>query len=370
MKMIRERLQKRWGRWSVAVIAMLLCSTVMAKPPYTVSQGSDGTISIQMDDIDIYGGVPGRVLCGDCRDGVYNPKKTIAPLPNPNAVPVKSQQQLEFEAKQAFDDAAVLFVRKIRTDEEPLENESMVVKWLTDKLKNKVIPTGPWGTVLDSVDPTVGGVSEFDKVKDKDEMRQLRIELEAEERQLRRDREQDAKLYDENMKRLEPKLAPEDLARAVASLPELNKMQDALVARANIRSEDYGYVVRQLLSRTRFDADIRMPAATYKKVAKEIWRITPSNVCVVPTTPSTVCVLYGIRKDQPCTCPNIVNGSFASAPGKTTRAPQASICRRDKFAVDLRQLFPVGAQCGLPVDVSVNPNFPRWEYLRGTIKEK
>ncbi|WP_432780646.1 hypothetical protein QZH44_29760 (plasmid) [Pseudomonas corrugata] len=325
-----------------------------------------------MDDIDLYPShsSPGKGLCGDCRDGVYIPKNTPSPLPNPNATPAKSQQELELDAKQAFDDAAVLYVRKIRLDEEPLENESMVVKWLIDRLKNKVLPTGPWGTVLDSLEPTVGDISEFDKIKDKDEMKRLRSELDAEERQLRRDREQNAKLYEENMKHLEPKLAPEDRSRALASLPELNKMQEALVARAQLRSEDYGYVVQQVLTRTRFDADIRMPAATYKKVAEALWRTTPSNVCVVPTIPSTSCVLYGIRKDQPCTCPNIPNGSFAFTSGKTSRAPLGSVCRSNELSADFRQLFPVGVQCSLPVNVSPNPNFPRWEYLLGVIKER
>ncbi|WP_157016076.1 hypothetical protein [Pseudomonas batumici] len=364
-RLMANGIRRWWCGISVPLIVGFACSTASAAP-YTVTRGSDGTEQITLDEIQIEGTFTGprKNLCGDCRDGVYNPKQTKPSLPNPSAAPTKSQQQIEIEAKQAFDDAAVLYVRKIRQDEEPLENESMVVKWLEDKLKDKLLPTGPWGTVLDSLEPTVGGVSEFDKAKDKEEMKRLRTEIEAEERQLRRDREQNAKLYEENMRYLEPKLPPEEIARGVAALPELNKMQDALVARARLRSEDYGYVVQQLLSRTRFDADIRMPAETYKKVSSEIWRTTPSNVCTVPTTPTVTCVLNGFRKGQPCTCPNV------PVVGTTSRYPTGSICRHDDVSVDLRQLFPARAQCGIPVDVSVNPGFPRWEYLRGVISER
>jgi hypothetical protein len=277
------------------------------------------------------------------------------------------QQQLEPEAKQAFDDAAVLYVRRLRLDEEPLENESMVLDWLLDKAKNKLLPTGPWGTVLDSLKPTAVGVSDFDQAKDKAEMKRLRDELDAEERQLRRQREQNAKLYEENMRHLEPKLPPTEISRAVAALPELNRMQDALVARARLRSDDYGYVVQQLLSRTRFDADIRMPTATYTRVSREIWRTTPSNVCA---SPAGSCVLTGFRKGHICFCPNAMGMQYAPVWGKATRFPMGTICRSNNFSIDLRQRFPAQVPCGIPVNVGINPDVPVWEYVTGKVSVK
>lgn len=361
---------------TIALIAVSTCSLAFAAPPATVSKGSDGMgkIDFSHDPIVIEGYYhekgPHKVSCGDCKDGVYNVKKAPAPLPNPSTPPPKSHEQLELEAKQAFEDAAILYVRKVRQDEEPLENESMVIKWLLDKGKDKVLPIGPWGSVLDSLEPATGGVSEFDQAKDKSEMKRLRGELEAEERQLRRDREQNAKLYEENMRHLEPKLPAAEIARGIAALPELNRMQDALVARAKLRSEDYGFVVQQLLSRTRFDADIRMPIETFKKVSSEIWRTTPSNVCVASTVPATTCMLNGFRKGHTCVCPNPMGLQYQMAWGTATRFPLGSICRSDKVSIDLRRLFPARVQCGIPVNVSVNPGMPAWEFLSGEISTK
>lgn len=369
-------LSKRVSTWLLPV-ALLAWSVAHAAPPYKVTKGESGDTLIVMDEITIEGvistgtGGGSKVNCGDCKDGVYTPKKS-APPPSPSASspPPKSKEQLAAELKQAADEAAVLYVRKIRLDDEPLENESMVVKWLLDKLKNSVIPIGPWGTVLDALEPTAVGVSEFDTVKDRDEMKRLRIELEAEESKLKREKEENAKLYEENMQRLKPEIPAEDLARGLASLPELNKFQDALVARARLRSDDFGYVVQQLLTRTRFDADMRMSQATYTRVAETIWKQTPSNVCIVPTTPRKFCVLRGVRKGMNCVCPNTPPGAYASGPGQASTFPQGSICRRGKLSADLRQLFPVGAQCGMPVNVSLNPSFAMWEYLPGVISER
>ena len=351
------------------LITLPLASGVaLAKPQTTTTIGENGVPVYGMPPIDFGVGVgstpKGKKLnsCeGDCRTEGSNPKTNTTLTPDTQA---KSHQQLELEAKQAFEDAALLYARKLRFDEEPLENESMVVKWLLDKFKSKTIPTGPWGTVLDSLEPAVTGVSEFDQAKDKTEMKRLREELEAEERQLKREQEQNIKVYEENMRLLEPKLSPEEISRGLASLPELNRMQEALVARARLRSEDYGYVVEQLLKRTRFDAEIPMPTSTYKRVSREIWRITPSNVCA---TPAGACVLNGFPKGNACFCPNPMGIQYAPVWGNTTRFPLGSICRNGNVSTDLRQLYPVQVQCGIPVNVSPNPSMPFWEYLPGKI---
>lgn len=354
------------------VAATLVAPEVFANPNVEL---------IELPVIDIQGEIKkGQVggktdRCGgDCRNEGSNSKTntntTLTPATQAKSqqqLELEAKQQLELEAKQAFEDEALLYARKLRLDEKPLENESMIIKWLLGKAKGKVIPIGPWGTVLDSLEPAVTGVSEFDQAKDKTEMKRLREEIEAEERQLKREREQNIKLYEENMRLLEPKLSPEEISRGLASLPELNRMQEALVARARLRSEDYGYVVEQLLKRTRFDAEIPMPTSTYKRVSREIWRITPSNVCATAAGP---CVLNGFPKGQTCSCPNPMGIQYAPVWGKTSRFPLGSICRNGNVSTDLQQLYPAQVQCGIPVNTSLNPGMPFWEYLPGKVSVK
>lgn len=300
---------------------------------------------------------------GDCRDGVHV---------NPGTVPsTKPVLDKIVEEKQKADKELVDAAREwyLEDGEKPLEDpSSIVIEWLIDKMKDKLL--GPIGEVIDAMKPTDIGLEDFDKIKNKEQLKRLRAKLELEEKELKKQKEANEKAYEENTKLLFPIIPDETtINREPASTKQI-QVENAIKAIAKLRSEDLFVIADHVIRRSKIDAPIRLPIETANDIAKVLRGMTASNACAVSSKSS--CVLFGVPQGKKCYCPEFkFDGSFITVTGIAIRKPVGRYCRTEHVSEDLHGMYPIGVSCRIPVDLTIDPRFPQFSFIMGRIsKEK
>lgn len=348
----------------------LVLSMAIAAPPPKVATGGESAV-LNMPEITIFGTLPGepktpstKVGCGgDCRDAVID-KKTKPVL---TTTVEKNIYDVLKAAEKEFTDAAKEYAWNLEKDEEPLGGDSLIVKLAIDKLKGLLL--GPVGELIDALEPTPIGLSDFDRAKSKEAIQGLRLHLENEEKSLREQRDANQKAYEENMKFLFPEISEEQINRGPASaggLARQTRIEKSILALAKLKSDDMAIIADHVIRRSKPDAPIRLTNASIEKAKKAFQVVTPANMCWVDANQG--CVLYGVKKGATCFCPHFVNQfSWVAVKGQALRKDKGQYCRSGSVRENMYEALPVGVSCRIPVDLAIDPNFPHFEYIVGKI---
>jgi hypothetical protein len=358
----------------VAFILLLypLVSSAFAMPPVQVPVAVEkvnlAPFNIKIDGTDDKKDGPKgptKVGCGgDCGAGKGFQRPYLTP---PTAAEKTVQEKLSQAEKEELD-AANEYLWKLEKNDKPLAGSSLIIDWATDKLKDVVL--GPAGELMDALEPEPIGISEFDKAKSKEDMRKLREHLEYEEKELQKQKQENALLYEKNSEILFPAPRAITSGRDPASAESQTRFENSIINRAKLKSEDFAVVAGHILRRSKIDAPIRMTIESSNMTSKILKSQAPANICVPTTNAETkACVVFGAQKGIPCFC-NGPLGWTTPIQGVTTRRATGHYCRNGGAVQNIYESLPLGATCSIPVNVSINPGFPLYESLPGEIRKQ
>lgn len=360
-------------RHLVSFTLVLAMSAAVAAPPSKVATGGEDP-ALNMPEITIEGTYsrepksspsPKKVGCGgDCREAARDPKAK----PVLTSTAEKNIADILKVAEKEFADAAKEYVWNLEQDEEPLGGDSLIVKWAVDKLKGLLVPA-PVGHLMDALEPTPAGLSDFDRVKSKEAMQRLREHFEFEEKTLKEQKDANQKAYEENTKMLFPEVPEELINRGPASAGDLARrarFEKSILALARLKSSDMAIVADHIIRRSKLDAPIRLTLKSNEMATSALQIVAPANMCWINANQG--CVLYGVKKNAPCFCPRFVNQfSWVAVKGQALRRETAQYCGSGSARENMYEAIPVGVSCRIPVDLTVNPYFPYFEYIEGRI---
>lgn len=328
----------------------------------------------------------GPAICSDCVEKrplksspcseggcVKEPKPKAGPPPaGPAAPAAKTPQQVAEEKRKAalaeYGDAARALM--VEEGDPPLQDTKALTDWLIDQLKDKIL--GPVGEVLTAIDPDDIAPTPFDKPKTVQDMKALRVKLDMEEKD---QAEKNKKAYEENLKKLfpdkpaeaQPETAPANpgLAATAPAQKKLARVEAAVRQLASLKGDDFLAVTDHVLRRGRAGSPTPLSAELSRQVVAVLAPVTRANACMVT---GGACILLGVAKGDNCYCPRMTSPTtFTQIPGKATRRPLGQYCRRGDVSDNLNSLYPLGVGCFITVNTTVNPAYPRVEYLPGRV---
>lgn len=344
--------------------------TVLAAVTLTCAAWAQDKVDMPRLEIDgtIKGSTPKPGPGAKCNDGTCNDGGTrqttpsggtVTPGPTvPIAVPAQSPttQEIAAAARSAAEAEFKDAVKALQLEEgDPgLQDTSLLVDWLIDKITDKA-KASPYIKLIEALTPDQGAVTPFDKPKTLEEMKALRVKLEVEERELR---EANEKALDKNLQRLNLMPSP---------APPMKRVENALIILASLRGEDMRGVADQILARSDENSSIPFSRESSDEIIAVLSPITPANACKVRIG---ACPLQGAYAGDQCWCPRMTSPTtYVKNPGLAVRVRLGQYCRSGDTYTKLLSALPLGVTCVIPVNVSPNRAYPRYETVPGRVSK-
>lgn len=248
-----------------------------------------------------------------------------------------------------------------------------------------IIEYFPGGEVLVSIfdtfdSPETVGVSLFDKKYDDYQLLVIREALDQEQKEqleeIKKEKETNKKIFEENLKQLkldgkyeESKPSEEIIIRGPASelSPATQQVMRTIRSLSTLKGKNFAAITDHVLRRGVQGSLIPISPKLSKQIVKAMEPMTKANACVVP---GGSCMLFEGAKGDSCYCPKMVSQTaYVRINGVAVKNELGGHCKNGGETFPMPALYPVGLNCNIPVNVSINPYYPQFEFLRGKVSK-